>query len=81
VPKEEPLPRPEMNDFKKLVFTTFGQRRKMLRNSLMNLPGITRNSLTEISGLSGVSLEKRPQELSWEDCLKLVRAYRKIVLS
>jgi len=42
VPKEEPLPRPEMNDFKKLVFTTFGQRRKMLRNSLMNLPGITR---------------------------------------
>ena len=81
VPKEEPLPRPEVDDFKRLVFIAFGQRRKMLRNSLMNLPGITRDSLTEMGGLSGVNLEKRPQELSWEDYLKLVRADRKIAAS
>jgi 16S rRNA (adenine1518-N6/adenine1519-N6)-dimethyltransferase len=81
VPKEKHLLRTEMGDFKKVVFSTFGQRRKMLRNSLMSLPGMKKDSLPEIACLSGVSLEKRPQELSWEDYLKLGRAYRKLVTS
>ncbi|HQG32808.1 MAG TPA: 16S rRNA (adenine(1518)-N(6)/adenine(1519)-N(6))-dimethyltransferase RsmA [Deltaproteobacteria bacterium] len=81
VPKEQPLPRAEMDDFKKIVFGTFGQRRKMLRNSLMSIPGVTRDLLPHIERLAGVSLEKRPQQLSWEDYQELARAYRKLVAS
>lgn len=81
VPKENPLPRAEMEDFKKLVFSTFGQRRKMLRNSLMSLPGVTREVLPQIAYLSGISLDKRPQELSWEGYLELTRVYRNLAVS
>lgn len=79
VPKEKPLPQGEMGDFKKLVYSAFGQRRKMLRNSLMSLPGVTRDSLSGIARLSGISLEKRPQELTWEDFMKLSRAYQQLM--
>jgi 16S rRNA (adenine1518-N6/adenine1519-N6)-dimethyltransferase len=81
VSKENPLPRAEMEGFKKLVFSAFSQRRKMLRNSLMGLPGISRDALPGIAAQAGISVEKRPQELSWEEYVRLNRVYRKHMTS
>lgn len=48
--------------FKKIVKTGFSSRRKMLRNSLKKL-FVSHN----ISNISSISLDKRPEELSIED--------------
>jgi len=48
--------------FKKIVKTGFGSRRKMLRNSLKKLL-----VLHNISKVTSISLDKRPEELSIED--------------
>lgn len=53
----------------------------MLKNSLMNLPGVTKDLLTEIGLISGISLEKRPQELSWEEFYTLSRTYHRLTMT
>jgi 16S rRNA (adenine1518-N6/adenine1519-N6)-dimethyltransferase len=52
--------------FKKIVKTSFNFRRKMLRNSLKNLL-----NLSDMNAISSISLDKRPEELSIEDFVKL----------
>lgn len=79
VPREDPLPAPERDGCHKLVFTVFGQRRKMLRNSLLGLAGMTKGLLPELARLSGANLDARPQELAPEAFAKLSRAYRQII--
>lgn len=81
VPKKSPLPKNDRAGYKKVVFSAFGQRRKMLKNSLMSLPGITKDLLTEIGLISGISLERRPQDLSWEEFHKLSRAYHQLKMT
>jgi hypothetical protein len=54
-------------------------RRKMLRNSLLGLPGFDRDKLAELSALSGVSLDERPQALDPAAFSRLARAYRQII--
>lgn len=80
IPKKNPIPMPERDDYKKVVFSVFGQRRKMLRNSLMTLPGVTKEIVQEIGLLSGINPEKRPQELSWEEFSLLSRAYHQLAV-
>jgi 16S rRNA (adenine1518-N6/adenine1519-N6)-dimethyltransferase len=79
VPREDPLPASEIDDYRKLVFAAFGMRRKMLRNSLLGLPGMTKDLLPEMARLSGVSLDDRPQTLAPEAFARLSRAYRQII--
>ncbi len=81
IPKEAPLPKDDRDGYKKVVFCAFGQRRKMLKNSLMNLPGVTKDLLAEIGNSSGISLERRPQELSWEEFYRLSRTCRRLAIS
>jgi len=62
-------PRYEMNDekfFFSLVKRTFGQRRKMLRNSLKGLIDDT-----GLSDILSVNLSQRPEDLSVEDFVRL----------
>jgi 16S rRNA (adenine1518-N6/adenine1519-N6)-dimethyltransferase len=79
VPREGPLPEREREDFRKVVLAAFSQRRKMLRNTLRNLPGITADAVERMAIQAGISLEKRPQQLSWQEYAGLGRAYRRIV--
>jgi len=81
VPRENHLPQGERDRFRQVVMCSFGQRRKMLRNSLLNLPGVTRDTLPAISLASGIGLEQRPQNLSWEEYRRLSRAYSQIIVS
>ena len=81
VPRQNPLPPSERDAYRQVALCSFAQRRKMLRNSLLNLPGITKQGLSGLACQAGIGLEKRPQELSWEEYARLGRAYRQIITS
>jgi 16S rRNA (adenine1518-N6/adenine1519-N6)-dimethyltransferase len=78
-PRKDPLPASEIADYRAVAFAAFGMRRKMLRNSLLGLPGMTRELLPEIARLAGASFDERPQDLDPEAFARLARAYRQII--
>ena len=58
--------------FERLVRRAFGQRRKMLRNSLLGLnPEGGRPWLEELGQQAGIELTRRPEELSLEEFIRL----------
>jgi len=62
--------------FARLVRTAFGQRRKMLRNSLLGLvPRGSRECLEEIAGRANIDLTRRPETLSVEEFANLSDAF------
>lgn len=67
--------------FRKVVFAAFNQRRKMLKNSLMCLEGIDRESVHEFVRDACIDPAKRPQDLTPEDYLRLSRFYRHYEIS
>lgn len=62
----------DVNGFDRLVRRAFGQRRKMLRNSLLGLnPAGGRPWLKEVGQQAGIDLTRRPEELSIEEFIRL----------
>lgn len=62
----------DVNGFDRLVRRAFGQRRKMLRNSLLGLnPAGGRPWLDEVGQQAGIELTRRPEELSIEEFIRL----------
>ncbi len=62
--------------FTAIVRTAFGQRRKMLRNTLSGLASIDGcDLLPEIAAESGIELTRRPEELSVEEFVCLSNAF------
>ena len=62
--------------FERVVRRAFGQRRKMLRNSLLGLnPEGGRDWLETLGERSGIALTRRPEELSIEEFIQLSDAY------
>ena len=62
----------DANGFDRLVRRAFGQRRKMLRNSLLGLnPAGGRPWLEKVGQQAGVELTRRPEELSIEEFTRL----------
>lgn len=62
--------------FSRVVRTAFGQRRKMLRNSLLGLvPDGGRERLEEIAGAVEIDLRRRPETLSVEEFARLSDAF------
>ncbi|HTK81725.1 MAG TPA: 16S rRNA (adenine(1518)-N(6)/adenine(1519)-N(6))-dimethyltransferase RsmA [Bacteroidota bacterium] len=64
------LPELDIPLFSKVVRTTFGKRRKVLRNSLKDLP-YDDEVLQRIIGNSKISLDRRPEELTMEEFITL----------
>ncbi len=56
-----------------LVRKVFSQRRKMLKNSLLQLEGVNEHLLKTVEARTGVSLRARPQELSLDMFAQLAR--------
>lgn len=79
IPRSDPTTGDALKDLKTVAFCAFNQRRKMLRNSLALLPGIASSQLTTLAEQAGIALDRRPQELSAADFIRLSRAYRKIL--
>ncbi len=48
----------------RVVKAVFAQRRKMLRNSLLQAPHVTRENLAQIAEMAGIDLTRRPETLS-----------------
>ena len=62
----------DVTGFDRLVRRAFGQRRKMLRNSLLGLnPAGGRPWLKEVGQQAGIDLTRRPEELSIEEFIRL----------
>lgn len=62
----------DVTGFDRLVRRAFGQRRKMLRNSLLGLnPAGGRPWLDEVGQQAGIELTRRPEELSVEEFIRL----------
>jgi len=81
VPRQDSLPPSERDAYRRVVLCSFAQRRKMLRNSLLGLPGMTKQGLSDLARHAGIDLQKRPQDLSWQDYARIGRAYRQIIAS
>ncbi len=61
--------------FRRVTRAAFGQRRKMLRNSLRGgLEHLTRESLEEGAGAAGIELSRRAESLDLEEFVRLARA-------
>jgi 16S rRNA (adenine1518-N6/adenine1519-N6)-dimethyltransferase len=75
-PKATPVvPKEERDALKKVVFSAFGQRRKILKNSLSGL-GLDQSILQKIAKNAEINLGLRPQNLSVQDFYRLSKAYQ-----
>jgi 16S rRNA (adenine1518-N6/adenine1519-N6)-dimethyltransferase len=74
-PLDEPLVgADELRRFSKVVKNLFQQRRKTIHNTIRSFYAISDAGLEEIHAASEIDLNKRPEELSKEDFLRLTRA-------
>jgi 16S rRNA (adenine1518-N6/adenine1519-N6)-dimethyltransferase len=80
VPKDDPLSPEILVSLKQVVFVAFNSRRKMLRNSLLNLPGMSPEALSALEKMSGIDFSRRPQELDLSEFVKLTRSYIETVV-
>ncbi|MCD6569710.1 MAG: ribosomal RNA small subunit methyltransferase A [Deltaproteobacteria bacterium] len=70
----------DMDMFKKIVYSAFRARRKMLKNSLMCLPGIDQGLLQKIADLAHIDLSLRPQHLSPYDFCRMSKVYKTLCI-
>ncbi len=65
--------------FFQTIRATFGQRRKTLRRSLRQIPGLTPENMGELGRMSGVGLNNRPEDISIQEFASLANAIKDIV--
>jgi len=65
--------------FFQTIRAAFGQRRKTLKRSLRQIPGLTPKHMGELSRISGVGLDNRPEDLSIEEFAFLSNAIKSVV--
>lgn len=75
IPRQEFTVAEDLYYLKTVVFCAFNQRRKMLRNSWLGLPHMTISQLGALAEQAGISLERRPQDLSVDDFKRFSRVY------
>ena len=65
--------------FFQTIRAAFGQRRKTLRRSLRQIPGLTPKIMGELGRISGVDLNQRPEDISIEEFASLSIAIKEVV--
>ena len=65
--------------FFQTIRAAFGQRRKTLRKSLRKIPGLAPEVMGELGRMSGVGLDKRPEEVSIDQFADLSNAIKEVV--
>ena len=65
--------------FFQTIRAAFGQRRKTLKRSLRQIPGLTPKHMGELVRISGVGLDNRPEDLSLEEFAFLSNAIKSVV--
>lgn len=74
-PRSDAVPQEDFGLFRTVVFCAFSGRRKVLRNTLVNLAGIDRGALEDLARSSGLDLSARAQQTSCETLYRFSRAY------
>ncbi len=80
LPKYDPASPEILAVLKQVIFCAFNFRRKMLRNSLLNLPEMTPEMLPAFEKSSGIDFSRRPQELGLSEFINLTRSYVETVV-
>jgi len=65
--------------FFQTIRAAFGQRRKTLRKSLRQIPGLTPEIVGELGRMSGVGLDKRPETVTIAEFASLSNAIKEVV--
>jgi 16S rRNA (adenine1518-N6/adenine1519-N6)-dimethyltransferase len=65
--------------FFQTIKAAFGQRRKTLRKSLRQIPGLTPDHIGELGRMSGVGLDNRPEDISIGQFADLSNAIKEVV--
>ena len=65
--------------FFQTIRAAFGQRRKTLRRSLRQIPGLTPDLIGELDRTLDVGLDNRPEDISIEDFANLSNAIKDVV--
>jgi 16S rRNA (adenine1518-N6/adenine1519-N6)-dimethyltransferase len=65
--------------FFQTIRAAFGQRRKTLKRSLRQIPGVTPDNMGELGRMSGVGLDDRPENVSIEEFARLSNAIKGLV--
>ena len=65
--------------FFQTIRAAFGQRRKTLKRSLRQIPGLTPKHMGELGRISGVGLDNRPEDISIEEFAYLSNAIKSVV--
>ena len=65
--------------FFQTIRAAFGQRRKTLRRSLRQIPGLTPETIETVSRMSGVGSHRRPEELSIQEFADLANAVKEVM--
>jgi 16S rRNA (adenine1518-N6/adenine1519-N6)-dimethyltransferase len=65
--------------FFQTIRAAFGQRRKTLRRSLRQIPGLTPENMGELGRISGVGLNNRPEDISIQEFAGLANAIQDVV--
>lgn len=65
---------PFWDDFERIVRQAFHQRRKLLSNNLLHLPGMTRENIHAAIGSLGLPQNIRAEQLAIEDFIRLTKA-------
>ncbi|MGC9323180.1 MAG: 16S rRNA (adenine(1518)-N(6)/adenine(1519)-N(6))-dimethyltransferase RsmA [Desulfomonilia bacterium] len=76
IPRPCPVAVTELDTFQDVVFCAFRNRRKMLKNSLVHLPGMKPDVLEYLARETGVDLKKRPQDIPQEVYRLFAAMYR-----
>jgi len=79
IPKASPIPPDDMELFRRVVWCCFSKRRKVLRNTLKDLPQMDQGHLEAIAEKAGISLRSRPQEISTEQFHLISLAYGQFI--
>lgn len=70
------IPAEDRNAFFALAKSAFGQKRKMLRNSLAGAPGVGKEAAGKLLEQAGIDGKRRPQTLSLTEWARLSQLYR-----
>jgi len=65
--------------FFQTIRAAFGQRRKTLRRSLRQIPGLSPETIETVSRMSGVGSDRRPEDLSIQEFASLANAVKDVV--
>jgi 16S rRNA (adenine1518-N6/adenine1519-N6)-dimethyltransferase len=75
VPKGDYVSGHDLAMMRKVIFCAFSQRRKVLRNTLLQLPYMKQDILEGLAAGAGINLRSRPQEITVERFHALSLAY------